>query len=260
MRRPARRLLLAAVALPASALVLLVAEVQVARRGTNLPERAPFDLGGYVARAAGRDGQGATREALRVVWLGDSTAAGVGASSVDMTLPRQVATRLATRLGRPVHVTGLAVSGARVADVLDRQVGSVAAADPDVVVISVGSNDVTHLTSARDFRRRYDAVLDRLPKAARVVLLGVPDLGAPPRLAQPLRSVAGARGGTLDAVVRSLAAERGAGYVDIAGETGPAFRRHPGRYFAADRYHPDDDGYRLWADATVPVVASVVTP
>jgi lysophospholipase L1-like esterase len=30
-------------------------------------------------------------------------------------------------------------------------------------------------------------------------------------------------------------------------------RREP-ELFSADRYHPDTDGYRLWADNVVPVV------
>ncbi len=258
MRRAVRRGLVGAAALPLSAVLLLVAEVQVARRGSNLPDRAPYDVDATVTPPGGTDGAGVGGSPVRAVWLGDSTAAGVGASSAGGTLPRQVAQRLAGRLGRPVAVTGLAISGARVADVVEDQTASVARADPDVVAISIGSNDVTHLTSVGHFRRDYATLLDRLPDRVPVVMLGVPDLGAPPRLAQPLRSVAGVRGGTLDAVVRSLASERGAGYVDIAGETGPAFRRHPGRYFAADRYHPDDDGYRLWADAVVPVLAEAV--
>jgi len=51
----------------------------------------------------------------RIVWLGDSTAAGVGASSSSGTLLSQVADGL-TAPG--ISVTDLAVSGARVADVL----------------------------------------------------------------------------------------------------------------------------------------------
>ena len=60
-----------------------------------------------------------------------------------------------------------------------------------------------------------------------------------------------APGGTLDAVIHDLASAGGHPYVDIAGETGPAFRRDPGRLFAADDYHPSDAGYRRWADAVV---------
>jgi lysophospholipase L1-like esterase len=83
------------------------------------------------------------------------------------------------------------------------------------------------------------------------VLLGVPDMGAIPRLAQPLRAVAGFRGRELDEVVREVASDTGATYVPIAAATGPAFRRAPERHFAADDYHPSPSGYRLWADAVL---------
>lgn len=248
MGRRLQRLLgaLAAVAAVAAlvALVLLV-EVELARRGPDLTDGGPLELDGLVG--AGRPGP-----VEGVVWLGDSTAAGVGASGRATALPRQVARAAAG----PVELTVLAVSGDRVADVLDEQVAAV----PDgtnTVYVSVGANDAVHLTGAADFRRRYEAVLRALPAGVdRVVLLGVPDLGSTPRFAQPLRFLAGVRGGTLDAVIADLADAPGRTYVDIAGETGPAFRRDPGRLFAADDYHPNDRGYARWAAAVVDATRS----
>lgn len=90
-----------------------------------------------------------------------------------------------------------------------------------------------------------------LPGSADVVVLGVPDMGAIPRLAQPLRAVAGLRGDHLDDLVRDVATDSESVYVDIAGETGPIFRADPDRFFSADRYHPSDAGYRRWADAVL---------
>jgi lysophospholipase L1-like esterase len=152
-----------------------------------------------------------------------------------------------------VQLTVLAVSGDRISDVLDGQLPKLAAlpASPELVFISAGANDVTHLTGPVEFRRTYRAVLDALPVHAKVVLLGVPDMGSPTRLLQPLRFITGVRGSTIDDVVRGLARDHHATYVDIAGRTGPAFRRDPGRYFAADGYHPNDEGYRLWKDAVI---------
>lgn len=224
-------------ALVVAAMVVLGGEVLLARRGVDLSDREPYDLDGRVG--GGRPGR-----VERVVWLGDSTAAGVGASTADEALPRQVA-RLADH---PVDLTVLAVSGARVGDVLAEQVDDVPT-DADTVYVSVGANDTVHLTRAGDFRDRYEQVLAALPDGADVVLLGVPDMGSTPRFAQPLRFVAGVRGGTIDAVIADLAAAPGRTYVDIAGETGPAFRRDPGELFAADDYHPSDAGYARWAAA-----------
>lgn len=226
-------------AMPIAALTVLGAEVQLARRGPDLPDGTPFDHDGRIGTGPGTP--------LRMVWLGDSTAAGVGASDVDHAIPRQVA----LGLDRPVVLTGLAVSGDRVADVVDDQVGRLRDLRPDVVLVSVGANDAVHLTSRADFRRGYDELIAAVPAGTLIVLLGVPDMGAPPRYLQPLRGIAGFRGRQIDRVSQAVARDTGAVYVDIAGETGPTTRSDTSRYLAADRYHPSDDGYALWAAAVL---------
>ena len=240
MRRRTRRALVGVAAVPVVAVGVLAAEVQLARMGPDLPDDAPLD---HDARI-GADLEG---PALRMTWLGDSTAAGVGATSAARAIPQRVAGALA----RPVDVTSLAVSGARVADVVDDQLPRLASTRPDVVLVSVGANDVVHLTSRADFRSIYERLVAAADPDAVLVLLGVPDMGAPPRFAQPLRAVAGLRGRQLDGVVREIARGAGAVHVDIAGETGPPMRSDTGRFFAEDRYHPSDDGYALWAAAVV---------
>lgn len=190
---------------------------------------------------------------LRVVWIGDSTAAGVGASSAGSSLSRQVGGRLADELGRPIEVEVVAVSGARVDDVVRDQLPLVDP-DADVVVVSVGANDTTHLTSTGAFAESYRALLAGMPSDAVVVSLGVPDIGSVTRLAQPLRAIAGWRGGAYDAIVAEEAERAGAVRVDIAGGTGPAFRADPSRLLAADSYHPSDAGYAVWADVVVPAM------
>lgn len=234
----------ALLAVPVVGVAVLGVEAMIAANGANLPESEPYDLDGVVGQ--GRDGR-----TERVVWLGDSTAAGVGASEPAAALPRAYAA------GRdhPVDLTVLAVSGARVSDVVDEQLPRFPEGEVDTVVISVGANDAVHLTRAGEFERRYRQVLDALPAEAEVIMLGVPDIGSVPRFAQPLRFVVGVRGGTIDAVIDDLADAPGRTYVDIAGETGPAFRRDPGTLFAADEYHPSDAGYELWVAAVTEAVA-----
>ena len=223
------------------AAVVLVVEIQLARGGTRLPD---------LELVLDRPGEG-----RRVVWLGDSTAAGIGASNSAGALPSQVADGLA---GPSVSV--LAVSGSRVADVLGDQVPKVAGLEPDLILISVGANDTIHLTGRGAFRHTYEKVVRALPSGVPVVLLGVPDMGAIPRFAQPLRAVSGWRGRNLDAEVRQVAARTGAIYADIAGPTGPPFRRDPNRYFAADDFHPSNAGYGLWAEAVLKVLRNFSLP
>ena len=236
-----RRLGLLVAAGVAGAALVLVVEVQMARSGSRLP---------HLELVLDRSGNG-----RRVVWLGDSTAAGVGASSAAGALPSQVADGL-----DGVSVSVVAVSGARVADVLADQVPKVAGLHPDLILISVGANDTIHLTGRGTFHQTYEQLVRALPAGVPVVLLGVPDMGAIPRFAQPLRAISGWRGRHIDAEVRQVAASTGAVYADIAGPTGPAFRHDPGRYFAADDFHPSDAGYGLWADAVLKVLRNFSLP
>lgn len=181
-----------------------------------------------------------------VVWIGDSTAAGHGASSPEAGLPL----RVSQGLGRPGRPVVLARGGDRIRDVLAHQVPALGGLAPRVIFISVGANDTVHLTSRAAFQRDYEAMLRALPPAVPLVLLGIPDMGALPRLGQPLRALAGWRGRYLDAAVREVAARHPGRcrYIDVCRLTGPEIRRHPERYLAADRYHPSDAGYQLCAD------------
>lgn len=248
---------LSAVALGANVLVVVVlgGEVLLARRGG---EKLP-------ATVAGVDGVVGTVtpgvEPVQAVWLGDSTAAGVGAGDPEGSVARRVATAMAGAGGRPVEVSVFANAGAQVVDVRDRQLPRLAedGVTADIVFISVGANDTTHLAGTERFRATYAEVLDGLvavvAPGGRVVLLGVPAMGTIPRFLEPLRTLAGVRGERLDDQVAALAAERGLTYVDIAGETGRAFGESPATTYAADDYHPSDAGYALWADAVVAALA-----
>ncbi|MEO7836958.1 MAG: SGNH/GDSL hydrolase family protein [Acidimicrobiales bacterium] len=238
---PLRRALAVTAALPLAAAAVIGAEIVVAGRGAT-SIGPPAGVNGCLGCTAG----GNDEPRLRMVWLGDSTAAGVGVADPDETLPRQVA----AGLGQPVELSVLARSGAQLSDVVDDQLPAVAALRPDVVLVSVGANDATHLTTVDAYASDWDRL--GMPGGARLIALGIPDMGSPPRLAQPLRALAGWRGRRLDRAGARRVTRRGpATYVDIAEATGPAFRRDPDRYFSDDRYHPNAEGYRLWAEAVL---------
>ena len=111
--------------------------------------------------------------------------------------------------------------------------------------MSIGANDVVHLTSRDAFR----AALRRARRppcrtAPLLVLLGVPDMGAPPRYLQPLRGIAGLRGRQLDEVTRDRRPRAAARSTSTSpARPVPTMRADTDRYFADDRYHPSDDGY-----------------
>ena len=243
-----RRLRIAVAVVVLVPVIVLGVEVQLARTAERLADEDGFRPDRLVVRA----GPGA----LDIVWLGDSTATGVGTGSVRQSMAHRVAEGLSAR---PTTLTVLAVSGAEVAEVVSDQLPGLARTAADVVFVSVGANDVTALTRARSFRSAYRELLEGIASAlpdAEIVLVGIPDIGTAPRLAVPLRQIAGARGAQLDRIISELADDHLAKHVDLAERTSRTFSSDPDRYFSADGYHPGPAGHEVWADAVLDAVGA----
>ena len=122
----------------------LAAEVVAAKRRRFLPSDPVLEIGGVVGPEDG--------EPLVLVVLGDSSVAGVGADSAQDTLTYGVAKALTDRYRVELHALG--VSGSKLCNVVGEQLAQVAGLDPDVVLVCVGTNDVTHGTTFREARRQ----------------------------------------------------------------------------------------------------------
>ena len=235
LRRIAAGLLLAVVLLLAVlGIEALIAISTVPDDGYRAPSQAPRSFG-----------EGAARP-LRFVVLGDSTGAGRGAP-YERGIAVTTARRLAAKR-RPVTLTNLAVSGARFDDVRRDQLPAAARLRPELVLVAAGANDVTALTRLGAVRDDVRAIADRLRTArcdVAIVLTASPDVGSAPRLAQPLRTVAGWRTRQLNDAVEDVARDRGLVVAAIAERTGRRFRADRS-LFAADGFHPSARGYATW--------------
>ncbi|MPZ86524.1 MAG: hypothetical protein GEU81_00360 [Nitriliruptorales bacterium] len=253
------------VGLPLVAALVLAAAVLIvqawwAARGVSLPTGPGYTVDLTVAPYGQRieETPGAV---IELVMLGDSTVAGVGSPTAAESLPALVAQRVADRLGRAVHVVGYGVSGACTDVVRAEQVPLMLDTGVDVVVIVVGSNDVSHLTPVWNMRSRTQDLLEaaRSQSGAPVVLGGIPQFRTVPRLQQPLRFVTGVYANALREPQRAAAAsDLPVRYVDIAAEASPRFVGRP-ESMSADGYHPSPMGYGFWADALAPAVAAAAS-
>lgn len=188
---------------------------------------------------------GAAGAQLTYVVLGDSTAAGVGGD-----YERGIAVATARELGarQRVRMTNVAVSGARTRDVLRDQVPLVESLRADVVLLSVGANDVTHLTRIGAMRAGLREIVRRLRAAnpaVKIVITGSPDMGSPPRIPRLLRGIASCRTKQVNRMFESEARALGLLFAPIAERTGPLFRRDRS-LFDADMFHPNTRGYETW--------------
>lgn len=195
-------------------------------------------------------GQG---QPLTFIVLGDSTAVSQGG---DYSQGYAVATAHYLARKYKVKWQNLAEPGARSIDVSEAQIKHASPLKPDIVLVAVGANDVTHLTSTKKVYGALQSSIDALRRAnpdVKIILTGAPDMGSIPRLPQPLRSLAGIRTRQLNAVVQRLVADNQVTFAPIAARTGSIFRTHP-ELFAGDNFHPTTEGYIVW----IPVIQLAV--
>jgi lysophospholipase L1-like esterase len=183
------------------------------------------------------------------VALGDSTVEGVGASRPELNYVSRLHERL--RAVYPAaQVRNLGVGGATSADVLAGQLARAVALGPQLVTLSVGPNDITQAVPASAYERNLDAILARLARETRAVVVVnlLPDLGVTPRFrGQPQQAVVARLSEELNDIIRRKGRAHGAALVDLHGPSREEVPRRP-ELMAADGYHPSDAGYARWAE------------
>ncbi|MFG2128506.1 SGNH/GDSL hydrolase family protein [Streptomyces sp. NPDC048751] len=242
----------------AAAVGLLLAEVQLARRqvGNGTLPHVPNAQGLY-----GDVYATPTEPPLRLTMLGDSTAAGQGVHRAGQTPGALVASGLAAVAERPVELRNVALPGAQ-SDDLERQVAEVLAAPgpvPDICVIMIGANDVTHrMPPTRSVRCLATAVRRLRTAGAEVVVGTCPDLGTIEPVQQPLRWLARRASRQLAAAQTIGVVEQGGRTVSLGDLLGPEFAANPRELFGPDQYHPSAEGYATAAMAVLPTVCAAL--
>jgi lysophospholipase L1-like esterase len=230
---------------------LLRAQAAWARRAIGPRRDDPPD-------ATGVYGPGLPGAPVRLAVLGDSAACGYGMDDRDQTPGALLAAGLAGLAQRPVAVAVHAAVGAE-SKHLDGQIERALETGPEVAVIVIGANDVTHSVLPPESVRLLGAAVRRLRDAGCEVVVGTcPDLGTVRPLPPPLRHVARLWSRRLAAGQTIAAVEAGGRSVSLGALLGPEFDREPGRYFGPDRFHPSAAGYESVVAALLPSIAAAL--
>ncbi|MEU1668012.1 SGNH/GDSL hydrolase family protein [Streptomyces sparsogenes] len=240
------------------AAVLLLTEVSHAKRVVGGSEDPPPRADGrYGFDFSASDG----RPPLRLAFLGDSTAAGQGVHRPSQTPGALLASGLAAVAERPVDLRNVAQPGAQ-SDDLERQVTLVLedpATRPDVCVIMIGANDVTHrMPPAQSVRLLSEAVRRLRERGCEVVVGTCPDLGTIEPVYQPLRWIARRLSRQLAAAQTIGVVEQGGRTVSLGDLLGPEFAANPRELFGPDNYHPSAEGYATAAMAVLPTLCGAL--
>ncbi|GAA2490403.1 lipase [Winogradskya humida] len=196
--------------------------------------------------------------ALSMVILGDSSAAGYGVHRPRETPGALLATGVSRRLRRPVRLHRLAVVGA-VSAALTHQVDAALEYEPEVAVIIIGGNDVTHVSArAAAVRHLGDAVRRLRATGCKVVVGTCPDMGAVQPIKPPLRWLARSWSRQLAADQTVAVVEAGGWAVSLVDLLAPAFVADPVRMFGSDHFHPSVEGYARAAAVIMPTLMAVL--
>lgn len=191
---------------------------------------------------------------LRLLILGDSAAAGVGAETQDQALSGQLVSALAPH--RCVHWRLVARTGAGTAQTL-RHMERRRREHFDVVLTSLGVNDVTGNVRQDDWLADLETLIALLHSeygASRVLLSALPPMHLFPALPQPLRWYLGAQARRFNRALAALADRtEGCAYLQ------PAFEQRA-ELMAADGFHPGPTLYRAWARHVADIVLANPPP
>lgn len=190
----------------------------------------------------GRIGDGEPE--IRLLVLGDSSAAGVGAERIEDTLGPQLAARLHQKTGRAVAWRNAGANSAVASQVRDFVVPNIEERDFTHIVVTVGTNDAKNFLSRSRFKKGFGGLLyaihARWP-GAEVYWSPVLNLRDVPALPDLLGFILSLRAGIINAMGMQLCRERYATTVDplpVEGSEG----------FAVDGFHANGLGYAHWAE------------
>lgn len=181
--------------------------------------------------------------ALLYVAVGDSAAQGIGASLPGRSYVGLIAKHLRAATGQSVRVVNLSASGARLRDAIELQLPALRDLQPDILTVAIGANDIASFNRAR-FESELNQIFTALPAGAVIADIPAFYLGANERNVRIANSI-----------VRRLARQYHFAVAPLHRRT---LRQGVARYalnqVAADFFHPNDRGYRVWASAFLPII------
>lgn len=195
---------------------------------------------------AGGDREGAFKhaeEAVKLLVLGESTAAGVGARTHETGLAGQFARFLGEKIKKSVrwHVVGR--SGITVGETIHELVPKIPDERFDYILLALCGNEVLKLRSPRTFRRdmkKLIGILQEKHPEAVFFITNAPAVRLSPVLPFPIKFILGHLSALHDANAREFTAVMQKVFYFHQPSTVP-------EDFFADGIHPSEKGYELWS-------------
>jgi lysophospholipase L1-like esterase len=225
-----------AAVLPISPLLYL--QGRYTRRKVGVLPDAAGETAGLSENGAG--------EPVKLLVLGESTVAGLGASTHEKALAGRFAHELSNKLDRPVKWTVVGKSGVTAKETIRQLVPRVPEEKFDYILLGLGGNDVLKLSSPRKWRRDMTRLISLLREKnpdAVIFVTNCPMIVASPVIPQPVKGILWQLSRLHDRNIRDFSSRMRAVY----------YYHQPHDFdaegFFADGIHPSEQGYADWSAA-----------
>lgn len=176
---------------------------------------------------------------MSLLHIGESTVAGVGVTHLKQGLTHAIVTHLSEKANVSFdwHIQGK--NGVNIAQLNTLDVGN---STPDVLLITIGVNDTTGLTSLSQWRQQIRLCIQRYAgKNTYVFFTQVPNMARFPALPAPLSWFLGLRSQQLDNALLKLCHIHQWHHLKASAPI-------KAQWMAKDGYHPNEDGYQAWGN------------
>ena len=178
---------------------------------------------------------------IKLLYLGESPAAGVGIEEIKDAVSAQVANKLAKT--KKVEWQLLAENGIRIKELLQK-LQQTETDQPDISIITLGVNDCTDLTPSWQWQKQVSGLIAELKSrgSRHIFFTAVPPLHRFPLLPAPLSWIMGHRANILNDVLQKACNQNTVKFIGFSATLEE-------KYISIDGYHPNEIGAKLWANS-----------
>lgn len=196
----------------------------------------------------GRIFLGNGQEKIKVAVIGDSTAAGQGANSFNDNFSLKYLSKL-DKQKYNFEYQNFAVGGSKVEDVLNNQLVSLKDFQADLLIVSLGANNITSTISDQDYQTKIKELAQFLSNLnAKVIWLNIPDFITSPVLLPPLNMFLSQRTNNFNQILNLEIKDKPKfTLVDVYNGARDDFWDKSKQSFSVDGYHPSNNGYETWS-------------
>ena len=194
-------------------------------------------------------------QSIRMLALGESTIAGVGARDHRFALTGQMVQALQDQLGAPISMDIHALSGLKASDMVQRLGPGLPSREYDIIILGVGGNDAFQMTTPWEFRRHLQHLIEVLNfrfGACPMLFIHAPPVSQFEAFTPLLKTILGRQMWRLTHVLEQLTSKFANTYtiqenISIYDWMSRYDLSLPTSAFFSDGVHPSELTYRFWA-------------